>query len=169
MELIMHLFCSKTEHWYLPQIEMLLLAMIRTTGLVASFLTCLWRISKPTVLKVLMHRFNTPYNEGTAVFNKDFTEMYFTRCFGNKKEDNFCKLMVSKRNGANWTVPAALDFIQEDVNYGHPALSADGTLLYFSCNSDEGWGGYDIWVSERNGESWGDPKLMGRSINTNWQ
>ncbi|MEO1259427.1 MAG: OmpA family protein [Bacteroidota bacterium] len=109
---------------------------------------------------------NTPYNEGTAVFNKDFTEMYFTRCFGDKKEDNFCKLMVSKRTIDNWTVPAALDFLEEGVNYGHPALSADGNKLFFSCNSEEGWGGYDIWVAERNAEGWGEPKLMGRSINT---
>ncbi|MEZ4930555.1 MAG: OmpA family protein [Saprospiraceae bacterium] len=110
---------------------------------------------------------NTPYNEGTAVFNKDFSEMYFTRCFGDKKEDNFCKLMVSKRSGDGWTVPAALDFLQEGVNYGHPALSADGNLLYFSCNSEEGWGGYDIWVSQRTAEGgWDEPKLMGRTINT---
>ena len=109
---------------------------------------------------------NSPYNEGTAVFNNDFSEVYFTRCFGDKKEDNFCKLMVSKRSGDGWTVPAALGFLQEGVNYGHPAISADGKLLYFSCNSNEGWGGYDIWVSERTTEGWGEPKLMGRTINT---
>ncbi|HFA50606.1 MAG TPA: flagellar motor protein MotB [Bacteroidetes bacterium] len=109
---------------------------------------------------------NTPYNEGTAAFNGDFTEMYFTRCFGNKKEDNFCKLMVSKRSGDHWTVPAALGFVQDKINYGHPALSADGQRLFFSCNSDEGWGGYDIWVSQRTAGGWAEPKLMGRSINT---
>ena len=109
---------------------------------------------------------NTPYNEGTAVFNEDFTEMYFTRCFGNKKEDNHCKLMMSKLAGGQWTVPAVVGFVEEGINYGHPALSDDGNLLYFSCNSDEGWGGYDIWVSQRTAEDWGGPKLMGRSINT---
>ena len=110
---------------------------------------------------------NSPYNEGTAVFNKDFSEMYFTRCFGDKKEDNFCKLMVSKKSGDGWTVPAMVNFVQEGINYGHPALSANGSLLYFSCNSNEGWGGYDIWVSERSpAGDWGEPKLMGRTINT---
>lgn len=112
------------------------------------------------------NQINTPYNEGTAVFNSDFTEMYFTRCFGEKKEDYFCKLMVSKRSGDSWAVPAALNFVQEGVNYGHPALSADGQLLFFSCNSEEGWGGYDIWVSQRTADGWDEPKLMGRSINT---
>lgn len=112
------------------------------------------------------NQINTPYNEGTAVFNRDYSEMYFTRCFGDKKEDNHCKLMMSIRSGENWNVPAVLDFVQEGINYGHPALSADGNQLYFSCNSDEGWGGYDIWVSQRSPEGWGEPKLLGRSINT---
>lgn len=110
---------------------------------------------------------NTTFNEGTAVFNKDFTELYFTRCYGDKKEDNYCKIMVSKWDGSQWTVPAVLGFEQEGINYGHPALSKDGRTLYFSCNSKDGWGGYDIWYSERTAaEGWGEPKLMSRSVNT---
>lgn len=114
------------------------------------------------------NQINTQYNEGTAVFNRDFTEMYFTRCYGDKKEDNYCKIMVSKWDGSQWTVPAMLGFEQEEVNYGHPALSADGKTLYFSCNSNDGWGGYDIWTSERPSATseWELPKLMGRSVNT---
>ncbi|MFQ5448277.1 MAG: OmpA family protein, partial [Saprospiraceae bacterium] len=109
---------------------------------------------------------NTPDNEGTAVFNSDYSEMYFTRCFGDKKDDYYCKLMYSKRNGGHWSVPAPLPFMEEGVNYGHPALSADDNTLYFSCNSKDGWGGYDIWYCERTAGEWGEPKLMGRTINT---
>jgi len=109
---------------------------------------------------------NTPDNEGTAAFNSDFTEMYFTRCFGDKKEDYYCLLMFSQRTGGGWSVPVALPFVENGVNYGHPALSPDGQTLYFSCNSKDGWGGYDIWYCQRTAEGWGDPKLMGRTINT---
>ncbi len=109
---------------------------------------------------------NTPFNEGTAVFNQDFSELIFTRCYGDKKEDYFCKLMVSKRTGEEWAAPATLGFVQEGINYGHPAFSKDGKTLYFSCNSPDGWGGYDIWTSERNADGWTEPSLMGRSVNT---
>ncbi len=109
---------------------------------------------------------NTEDNEGTAVFNRDFTEMYFTRCYGGKKEDNYCKLLMSKWDGNQWAVPAVLAFVQDGINYGHPALSADGKTLYFSSNSKDGWGGYDIWTSERTPNGWDEPKLMGRSVNT---
>lgn len=112
------------------------------------------------------NRLNTPDNEGTAVFNKDFTEMYFTRCFGGKKEDSYCKIMASEWQNDAWSAPEAVEFIQENINYGHPALSADGKQLYFSCNHPEGWGGYDIWVAEKTTAGWGEPKLLGRAVNT---
>ena len=109
---------------------------------------------------------NTPDNEGTAVFNSNFTEMYFTRCIGDKKEDYYCKLMFSERTGSKWTIPVVLPFVESGVNYGHPALSADGQTLYFSCNSKDGWGGYDIWYCQRTADGWGETKRMGRTINT---
>jgi peptidoglycan-associated lipoprotein len=109
---------------------------------------------------------NSPDNDGTATFNPDFTEMIFSRCFGGKKEDAFCKLMSSDlRNGA-WSAPRILDFVQDQVNYVQPSLSADGRYLYFSSNHPDGWGGYDIYVSERKGGNWDEPVLLGRSINT---
>ena len=110
---------------------------------------------------------NSEFNEGTAAFNEDFSVVYFSRCFsGEKFGDNFCKLMVSKKQGEAWTVPAVLPFVEENVNYGSPALSSDGQRLYFSANHPEGWGGYDLYYVDWAGEEWGEPKLMSRSINT---
>ncbi|MCF8246179.1 MAG: OmpA family protein [Saprospiraceae bacterium] len=113
------------------------------------------------------NQLNTPNNEGTATFNKANTELYFTRCYGDKKEDNFCKIISSKWDGSKWSDPVALPFQQNGINYGHPALSADGSTLYFSSNSKDGWGGYDLWSSERGrDEKWTEPKLMPRTVNT---
>ena len=49
----------------------------------------------------------------------------------------------------------------------HPILSPNGAALYFSSNDPEGFGGYDIFVSEkqRNGE-WGTPRPLSATINT---
>ncbi len=109
---------------------------------------------------------NTEFNEGTATFNSDFTEVIFTRCYGDKKADDYCKLMMSRRIGEAWSAPVVLDFVQDNVNYGHPALSPDGSMLYFSCNSKDGWGGYDIWFSERTPQGWSEPQLLSRTVNT---
>lgn len=111
-------------------------------------------------------RLNTVENEGTVSFNKNYSEVYFTRCFGGKKQDAFCKLMVSENQNGTWTLPKVLPFIENNVNYVHPSISADGNKLYFASNHPDGWGGYDIYVSERNNGEWEAPTLLSRSINT---
>ena len=109
---------------------------------------------------------NTPDNEGTVAFNKNYTEVYFTRCFAPKKEDAYCKLMVSQINGNSWGPPRVLNFVEDGVNYVQPALSEDGNSLYFASDHRDGWGGFDIYVSKRTNDGWSDPKLLSRSINT---
>ncbi len=110
---------------------------------------------------------NSGNNEGTPVFNRDYTEMYFTRCYGGKKDstDN-CKILVSTFENGAWTTPKALDFVKPGVNYGDPSLSADGKTLYFTSNDPDGWGKHDIYLSKRTPDGWGEPDMLGRSINT---
>lgn len=110
---------------------------------------------------------NSANNEGTVAFNANFTQLYFSRCYTEEKRgDNYCKLMVTTREGDAWTIPQPLSFVEEKVNYGHPALSADGQTMYFSSDHPDGWGGYDIYYVEHSLDGWGEPKLMGRDINT---
>ncbi len=109
---------------------------------------------------------NTPNNEGTIAFNKDFTEMYFSRCYDSEDVDYFCKLMHSSKEGDSWTEPIVLSFVEPNVNYGHPTLSSDGSSLYFSADHPDGWGGYDIFVSERTPDGWDTPRPLSRTINS---
>lgn len=110
---------------------------------------------------------NSTENEGTITFNKTYTEAYFTRCTApNDKTDAYCKIMVSEISGNSWGTPRPLPFIEEQINYGHPALSADGQILYYASNDPEGWGGYDIYFVERTPNGWSLPRIMGRTVNT---
>jgi len=112
-------------------------------------------------------KINSPNNEGTATFSKDFNTIIFSRCFAPNKEDSYCKLMSSTKENGDWTKPTMLNFTKPEVNYGHPSLSDDDQLLYFSCNDPDGWGGYDIYLSQRGAEgNWTEPKLLSRAINT---
>lgn len=110
---------------------------------------------------------NSENNEGTATFNKDFTAIIFSRCFALDKEDRYCKLMSSTIEDDKWSAPKVLNFTKPMINYGHPSLSEDGNTLYFACNDPDGWGGYDIYLSQRNAaDGWAEPKLLSRAINT---
>ena len=109
---------------------------------------------------------NTAANEGSMSFSSDGNELIFTRCFDKLKADQYCKLLITQKEGDSWSEPKLLDFIQEQVNYEHPTLSDDDRFLYFSSNDPVGTGGFDIYVSERISNTWSQPKLLPRSINT---
>jgi peptidoglycan-associated lipoprotein len=117
------------------------------------------------------NQLNTEGNEGTACFNKTGTEMFFVRAIAAYKgDDAICKIFVTEKNEENvWAAPILLPFQKDKINYRHPALSADGNTLYFSCNSPEGWGGYDLYTMARNTKAetgWDEPKLLSRNINS---
>ena len=62
-------------------------------------------------------------------------------------------LWVSTRASTTqpWSTPVNLGPIVNcsGCNQGHPAISADGTRLYFYSNRPGGWGGVDLWVTTR--------------------
>jgi hypothetical protein len=47
-----------------------------------------------------------------------------------------------------------------------PQPSADGSSLYFYSDRPGGQGGYDLWVSHRDGDEWMAPSNLGPAINT---
>ncbi len=115
---------------------------------------------------------NSTGHEGTICFNTAGTEAFWVRAVGAYKgDDAFCKIYSTRRAAGDggWDNPQPLAFQQEKVNYLHPALSPDGNVLYFSCNSPDGWGGYDLYAAVRNTKKengWDDPKILSRNLNT---
>lgn len=110
---------------------------------------------------------NTEFNEGTASFSADQKTVFFTRCYGDKKTDQYCKIMRADWDGQNWSPPQPLEFLKPETNYMHPVLSKDGNSLYFSTDDGEGFGGYDIYVSDKTaGGDWGLPRPLSAAINT---
>lgn len=111
---------------------------------------------------------NTEANEGTPAFAPDRSAVYFTRCTAPKGDDAFCKIYRSEvaTDGGVWSTAQALDFQEAGINYMHPALSEDGQTMYLSSDHPDGWGGFDIYVSVLEDGKWGEPTLLGRSINS---
>jgi len=111
---------------------------------------------------------NTVYNEGTATFTPDFSEMYFTRC-GNPLEENaFCKIYYSKKKrDGGWTRPEQLELFDEvEVNLAQPFLSPNGSVLYFASDAEGGYGDKDIYSVKKSRDGWGYPVNLGPEINT---
>ena len=113
------------------------------------------------------------FNDGPACFSADGSTMYFTRnSVEDKKstaQDNFkikLKLFYSTKNGESWSAPQPFAFNSDEYNTAHPALSKDGSVLYFASDRPGGQGGMDIWKCEWDGSTWTNPINLGEKINT---
>ena len=112
---------------------------------------------------------NTEANEGAPTMNDDFSNLYFTRCPVEDNKENGCQIYVSKRTGRYFSKPELLPLTFDSTEaIGHPALSADELIIYFSSDRPGGFGGKDIWVALRDSrnEDFGRPMNLGPKINT---
>jgi outer membrane protein OmpA-like peptidoglycan-associated protein len=109
---------------------------------------------------------NTPQNEGTACFAKDFNTIYFTRCHRDNAGDDFCKIMFSKNIQGVWAEAEDLPFTKDRVQYGHPALIENDSILVFTSDLSDPGGKFDLYYSVFEDGSWSAPEAMPRTINT---
>lgn len=85
-----------------------------------------------------------------------------------KDDEGDGNIYSTSLEGTTWSVPVKLN---ENINskYWEPsaAISTDGSKLYFTSDKPGGFGGSDLYVSNRkpNGE-WGKSENMGSAINT---
>lgn len=109
---------------------------------------------------------NSESEEGTPSFSSDFKELYFTRCEAGKREKKGCIIMFSQRTGTGWSEPENINILPDSVVAAHPAISPDGSVLYFVSDIAGGSGGKDIWMARRTGSGWSEPINLGADINT---
>jgi len=109
---------------------------------------------------------NTSDNEGAQSLTADGKTLWFTAC-NRRSGQGMCDLYYSIWEEGNWSRPLnAGSPINSRYSDKHPAISADGRILYFTSNRPGGKGSYDIWMSEKIGGSWSDPVNLGDSVNT---
>ncbi len=116
---------------------------------------------------------NTKFHEGPATFNNDFSQIIFTRNNYNAgekgvSEDNITKLKLYSAENINgaWGEVTELPFNDDEFSTAHPSWSKDGRYLYFASDREGGFGGMDIWVVENKNGSWGEPKNLGKDVNS---
>ncbi len=116
---------------------------------------------------------STQYHQGPVCFNKTADTVFFSSNVLEKNKPKFAKdgiqkmrLYTSAKTGETWSASTPLPFNQGEFNDGHPSISIDGDKLYFASDRPGGYGGYDLYVSFRVGDSWSEPVNLGESVNT---
>jgi outer membrane protein OmpA-like peptidoglycan-associated protein/Tol biopolymer transport system component len=84
---------------------------------------------------------------------------------GSQVEEDF---YLSTRVDGSWKQSIPLGSpINTHGNEGAHSISPDGRFFYFTgCERPEGYGSCDLYVSERNGDSWSKPKNLGEPMNS---
>ena len=110
---------------------------------------------------------NTDFDEGSASFSADGKTMFFTRCYVEKGESRGAQICSVTRSGGKWGKVTDIKLSNDSsITFAHPTPSPDGRFLYFVSDLPGGYGGKDIWRSEKNGTQYGAPVNLGPSINT---
>ena len=125
--------------------------------------------SEPILLTTEEESINSDANEGSPTMNAAYNRLYFTRCPNVNDRKNGCQIYTAKKSGRAW---GAIEMIKlsndsSDV-FGHPALSSNELIIYFSSDRKGGYGGKDIWVAFRDSKDaeFSVPYNLGATINT---
>jgi outer membrane protein OmpA-like peptidoglycan-associated protein len=117
---------------------------------------------------------NTKYHDASASFSRNSQEMFFTRnnfLDGKKGQDDAgimrLKIFYMRSEGeGKWGSEQSLPFNSDEYSVAHPSISPDGTKLYFTSDMPGGFGGMDLYVSEKESGRWGPPLNLGPEVNT---
>lgn len=109
---------------------------------------------------------NTAFDEGVMSFSPDGQTMYLTVARRALDHNTSVEIYTSQRSDATWSAPQKLEITADTISaFGHPAVSPDGTYLYFASDMPGGFGGKDIWRINLK-DRVGSLENMGEQINT---
>ena len=124
----------------------------------------------PTVLHA---GFGTATNEGPLSYTKDgkwvaFTKNSFTEGIRQIPSAGLDLTLYIAEVDANGDWANASPFPHNGVGYstGYPCFSPDGKALFYASDREGGYGGFDLYVSYRIGNSWSAPENLGVTVNS---
>jgi len=105
---------------------------------------------------------NTSGHEADASLSADGKTIYFTRCekVNMNSTENCTIYYATKKNSFLWNEPIALPANINTGNAVSPRILSDNETLYFSADKAGGQGGYDLYMSRKDGEGWTGPVAL---------
>ena len=116
--------------------------------------------------KPLSSVLQTTLSQYFPVLTADEQTLVFTALKPEGDED----LMTATFNGETWSPPVSLaNNINTPENEGTASLSADGrTIVFTVCQGRKGFGGCDLYMSQKTGNEWLNPENLGSTINSRY-
>ncbi|MCZ8237057.1 MAG: OmpA family protein [Leptospiraceae bacterium] len=126
------------------------------------------------VVEELRGNVNTEFQEFSPSLSPDGRTLFF---YSKRDRRQYTDIFTSKlKADGTWDYPQEVKEINSDFDDQSPFITADGKYLFFSSNRDGAWEAKlgngkigvsrDIFYSEWNGKSWGEPIPLPVEINT---
>ena len=122
---------------------------------------------------ILSKKLLTPLHDGPATFTRDGMTIYYSR---NLEVDVKLRDVFDEQNQlglfrAHWEVVSwagvkAFPYNSPEYSITTPALSYDGSRIYFASDMPGGFGGADLWYCDKRGGEWLPPVNLGHNINS---
>jgi outer membrane protein OmpA-like peptidoglycan-associated protein/tetratricopeptide (TPR) repeat protein len=114
------------------------------------------------------------FHSGPAALNASSDTLIFTRAVATANKKKYAgisgkqHLLFAVLEKGEWKVKDKLPFNSDSkFSVQHPALSPNGNILYFASDMPGGFGGMDLYYSEKQANgTWSAPKNCGDAINT---
>lgn len=118
-------------------------------------------------IKLFSKRFGSKLNIGSISFTKDGRTAYYTRNGKKTNQGYLLEVWEAKLLDGKWVPAGKLFFNKSKYNYFHPAVTPDGRRLYYVSDEPNGFGGTDIYFTEKNDDgSWKPTSNAGQNVNT---
>ncbi|AUS04990.1 OmpA family protein [Pseudotamlana carrageenivorans] len=111
---------------------------------------------------------NTHFSEDQISFSKNEQTAYYTRSSNeNSLEYKIYKSDLEENSNGNWINHITLSINKPGVSIETPFVNHAGDKLYFAANYPDGYGGFDLYVSDIKPDGTLDtPKNLGSKVNT---
>jgi len=127
-------------------------------------------LSKPALL---LEGIQAKTDIGPVFFTSNRNEVYYTEnnfAHGVRwLEENGLTLNIFNAkvsSSGDWSNAEPISLNGGGYSIAFPTLADNGNTMYFASNSPDGYGGFDIYVSRKQGGKWSKPQNLGPTVNT---
>ncbi|MFY0600515.1 MAG: PD40 domain-containing protein [Cyclobacteriaceae bacterium] len=117
--------------------------------------------------ELLPEPINSKGDDFGSAFTGDEQTMVYVRC-GSPESIGNCDLYITHLAGTEWSEPENMGNVINSKDWdSQPTISSDGNRIIFTSARSGGYGGSDLYMTEKNHLGvWGIPQNLGSTVNT---